>query len=419
MKKAYERLLEYVKYDTYSDRTSDTTPTTELQRDFGKVLLQEMLDLGIKDAKQDENGYVTGTIPSNIPNFDGPAIGFVSHMDVINDVPTANIKARIVENYDGGVITLNEEQGITMSPEDYPELKGAVGKDLIVTDGTTLLGGDDKCGIAASLTMAEYFLTHPEVPHCTIKIAFTPDEEIDRSIPKFNVKDFGADFAYTIDGGAFGDVCYETFNACTADIYFDGLNTHPGRAKDTMINAILLAMEFDAELPALERPQYTADREGFYHLTDFNGVVDKAYMRYILRDHDLGILESRKAYLLKLGEEMNKKYGEGRVRVELTDGYRNMGEKVKPHWHLIDIAFEAIKECGGTPVTSIVRGGTDGSRLSFRGLPAPNLGKGSYNAHGQFEYVVIQELEQTAEMMEKICIKYGEKSGLKNTEEQF
>ncbi len=407
--KAYERLIEYTKYPTASDEKSGTCPSTPAQTVFAEALREEMVSLGISEVTVDKNSYVYGTIPANIPEWSGEVIGFIAHMDVVDVVPWENIRPHIVTAYDGGDITLNEEKNIIMSPKDYPELSDYVGSDLVVTDGTTLLGADDKAGIADILTMAEYLLSHPEVQHGTIKIAFTPDEEIGRGADRFDVAFFGADYAYTVDGGAFGEVEYETFNAASASITVTGRSIHPGSAKNKMINAARIAAELDGLLPEAMRPEHTEGREGFFHLTDISGNEERADLHYILRDHDSEKLEEKKRILENTAYFLNRKYGENTVELRITDSYRNMAEKILPHWHLIEIAHEEVKALGGTPVSTPVRGGTDGSRLSFMGLPCPNLGTGGHNCHGRFEYAVIQEMDLSVQLLIRIAERFGKR----------
>lgn len=405
--RAYERLLHYTTYPTASDETKETCPSTPSQTEFAYALSEEMKELGIEKVTVDENSYVYGAIPANIPDWKGITIGFIAHMDVVDVVPYENIKPAIIKNYDGKDILLNRELNIVMSVEDYPELKNYEGQDLIVTDGTTLLGADDKAGIADILTMAEYLKDHPEVKHGDIKIAFTPDEEIGRGADKFNIAFFNADFAYTVDGGAFGEVEYETFNAASAHIVITGRSIHPGSAKNKMINAARIAAELDTLLPEQMRPEHTEKREGFFHLTGLQGNEEKAELFYILRDHDLENLEKEKEIMKAVVNFLNAKYGEGCVELKITDSYRNMAEKVLPHRHLIDIASEEVKALGGVPVSLPVRGGTDGSTLSFMGLPCPNLGTGGHNCHGRFEYACIQEMDLTVELLIRIAIRYA------------
>ncbi|MFY9526344.1 MAG: peptidase T [Firmicutes bacterium] len=405
--RAYERLLKYTKYPAASDSSSQSFPSSPEQLTFGKALVEEMLAIGIEDAHMDENGYVFGTIESNIENWDGPVIGFIAHMDVVRDVPYTDIKPRIVENYDGGDIVLNSEENIVLSPMEYETLQTYRGHDLIVTDGTTLLGADNRAGIAEILTMAETLLNDPDIKHGTVKIGFTPDEEIGRGADRFDVERFGADFAYTVDGGAFGEVVYETFNAATATVTVKGRNIHPGTAKNKMLNAALIAMEFNALLPAVQRPEHTEGYEGFYHLIQMEGSVEEAKLVYLLRDHAAAQFAEQKARIKRAAEWLNQNYGEGTVTVSIVDSYKNMVEQVKQHWHLIETAYEAVREMGGTPITIPVRGGTDGARLSFLGLPCPNLGTGSHNHHSKLEYASVQAMDQCVSLLVKIAEKYG------------
>ena len=405
--RAYERLLKYTKYPAASDSSSQSFPSSPEQLTFGKALVEEMLAIGIEDAHMDENGYVFGTIESNIENWDGPVIGFIAHMDVVRDVPYTDIKPRIVENYDGGDIVLNSEENIVLSPMEYETLQTYRGHDLIVTDGTTLLGADNRAGIAEILTMAETLLNDPDIKHGTVKIGFTPDEEIGRGADRFDVERYGADFAYTVDGGAFGEVVYETFNAATATVTVKGRNIHPGTAKNKMLNAALIAMEFNALLPAVQRPEHTEGYEGFYHLIQMEGSVEEAKLVYLLRDHAAAQFAEQKARIKRAAEWLNQNYGEGTVTVSIVDSYKNMVEQVKQHWHLIETAYEAVREMGGTPITIPVRGGTDGARLSFLGLPCPNLGTGSHNHHSKLEYASVQAMDQCVSLLVKIAEKYG------------
>lgn len=407
--KAYERLMKYTKFESASDSSSSNCPSTPEQYEFGKSLVAEMLELGIKDANIDENGYVFGTIESNIQGWDGPVIGFIAHMDVVQDVPYEDVKTRVIEKYDGGDILLNLEKNIILSPIEYDTLKGYVGCDLVVTDGTTLLGADNKAGIAEILTMAEILLSDSNIKHGTIKIGFTPDEEIGRGADRFDVKRFGADFAYTVDGGAFGEVEYETFNAATAKITIKGKNIHPGTAKNKMKNASLIAMEFNGLLPVVERPEHTEKYEGFYHLIGMKGSVENASLVYILRDHDAIKFQEKKDKVKQVAAWLNQTYGEGTVVIEIIDSYANMEEQIRPHWHLIETAYEAVEEVGGIPHSLPVRGGTDGARLSFMGLPCPNLGTGSHNHHSKMEYACVQAMDNCVAMLVKIAEKYGQK----------
>ena len=405
-----ERFLSYVPFETKSDGASPTCPSTPNQTEFGKFLVEEMKGLGIADAAIDKNGYVTGTIPSNLDEAADkklPVVGFIAHMDLASEVPSVGIKPRVVQNYDGGDILLNNDLGIVLSPRDYESLTKVVGHDLIVTDGTTLLGGDDKAGIAEILTMAERLLNDPSIKHGTIKVGFTPDEEIGRGADLFDVPGFGADFAYTVDGGSFGGMEYETFNAASGVVTCTGRSIHPGSAKNKMVNATLLAMEFHGMLPVAMRPEHTEEREGFFHLNTMTGSVEHAELRYLLRDHDRTKLERQKEMMYTAATFLNAKYGEGSVKVEANDMYYNMHDQIKPHWHIVETAYEVIRELGGDPVSNPVRGGTDGCRLSYMGLPCPNLSTGGRNAHGRFEYVSITEMELCTELLIGIVKKYA------------
>lgn len=406
--RAFQRLLNYVKFEAASDSSSTTFPSTPEQLDFGQALVQEMLELGIKDAQMDEYGYVFGTIESNIENWQGPVIGFIAHLDTVRDVPFQNVKARIVENYDGKDLVLNSDLNIILSPDEFTHLQEYKGHDLIVTDGITLLGADNRAGIAEILTMAETLLNNPKIKHGTIKIGFTPDEEIGRGANHFDVEKFGADFAYTVDGASFGEVVYETFNAATATVIVKGKNIHPGTAKHQMKNASLIALEFNDLLPAIERPEYTDGYEGFYHLIGMKGSVEHASLVYILRDHDKEKFDLQKLRLERATNWLNKNYGDGTITLEIVDSYANMEEEIIPHWHLIETAYAAVKEVGGEPISPPIRGGTDGARLSFMGLPCPNLGTGSHNHHSTLEYASIQAMDKCTEVLIKIAEKYGE-----------
>jgi tripeptide aminopeptidase len=369
--------------------------------EFGTALAAEMRAMGLTDAHIDEYGYVYATLPGNVER-PVPVIGLIAHMDVVADVPSANVKPQIVRNYDGGDITLNAEKGLKMSLQDYPELLNYRGQDIITTDGTTLLGADNKAGIAEILTAVEYLLAHPEIKRGTLRIAFTPDEEIARGTAKFDVAQFGADFAYTLDGGAVGGIEFETFNAASAKVTVKGRNIHPGAAKNKMRNAILMAMEFNALLPAAERPAHTEHYEGFYHLNEVRGTPEQAELKYIVRDHARPVFEARKARLTAIGEYLNGVYGEKSFTVDLVDSYYNMEEKLRDAWHVVELAKAAMRELGIEPVTTPVRGGTDGARLSFMGLPCPNIFTGGHNYHGTHEYIPIQSMEKAVEVILKI-----------------
>ena len=394
MESVVERFLRYVSYETTSDEFSETCPSTPKQRLLGEQLVKEMLEMGIEDARIDENGYVYGSIPGD-PAL--PAIGLIAHMDTAPDASGANIKAKIVP-FDGSDICLNEEQGIYLRESEYPALALHHGKHLIVTDGTTLLGADDKAGVAEILAAAEYLKT-ARIKHATLKIAFTPDEEIGRGADKFDIPGFGADYAYTCDGGLIGEMEYETFNAAGATVDFKGLNIHPGSAKGKMVNAQYIAMEFQSLLPAAQKPEYTEGYEGFLHLTDMEGSVEHARLRYIIRDHDMAKFTEKKEFMAAAADFLNRKYGEGTVSLTVKDSYYNMREKIEPCFYIVERAMKAMRAVGMDAKTSPVRGGTDGARLSYEGLPCPNLCTGGDNYHGRFEYIPVEDMEKCVEML--------------------
>lgn len=394
MESVVKRFLRYVSYETTSDEFSETCPSTPKQRLLGEQLVKEMLEMGIEDARIDENGYVYGSIPGD-PAL--PAIGLIAHMDTAPDASGANIKAKIVP-FDGSDICLNEEQGIYLRESEYPALALHHGKHLIVTDGTTLLGADDKAGVAEILAAAEYLKT-ARIKHAALKIAFTPDEEIGRGADKFDIPGFGADYAYTCDGGLIGEMEYETFNAAGATVDFKGLNIHPGSAKGKMVNAQYIAMEFQSLLPAAQKPECTEGYEGFLHLTDMEGSVEHARLRYIIRDHDMGKFTEKKEIMAAAADFLNRKYGEGTVTLTVKDSYYNMREKIEPCFYIVERAMKAMEAVGMDAKTSPVRGGTDGARLSYEGLPCPNLCTGGDNYHGRFEYIPVEDMEKCVEML--------------------
>ena len=394
MESVTQRFLRYVAFDTKSDEYSETCPSTDKQKLLGAALVAEMKAMGIADARMDEHGYVYGTVPGD-PKL--PTIGLIAHMDTSPDASGADIKAKIVE-YQGGDVCLNEEKGIWLKEADYPSLKHNVGKHLIVTDGTTLLGADDKAGISEIMTAAEFLLT-ARMNHATLKIGFTPDEEIGRGADLFDVKGFGADYAYTADGGTLGEIEYENFNAAGAKVDFAGLNIHPGSAKDKMVNSQLIAMEYQSLLPAAQKPEHTEGYEGFIHLTDMEGEVEHSTLRYIIRDHDMSKFQAKKQVMLDAAEFLNKKYGQGTVTVTLRDSYFNMREKIEPVMYIVDRAKAAMTAAGMEPKEVPIRGGTDGARLSFEGLPCPNLCTGGENYHGRFEYIPVEDMEKCVNML--------------------
>ncbi|MBS3937924.1 MAG: peptidase T [Peptococcaceae bacterium] len=401
MSRLLERFLRYVQVDTASDANSPTQPSTAKQLDLGKMLVADLQQIGLGDAYLDEYGYVYATLPGNV-DYKVPTLGFIAHVDVVADVPTAQVKPRIVENYDGGIVSLNDGLGITLSPLEYPELVHLKGHDLVVTDGTTLLGADNKAGIAEIITAVEYLLAHPDIARGTVRLAFTPDEEIARGTAKFDVQAFGADYAYTLDGGALGGIEYETFNAASAKVTVKGRNIHPGASKNKMRNAILMGQEFNSMLPCAERPAHTEGYEGFYHLTEMNGVPEQAILKYIIRDHDKEKFVSRKARLQAIATYLNGVYGAGSFIVEVADSYYNMAEKILPVMHIVDAAKLAMREIGVEPITTPVRGGTDGARLSYMGLPCPNLFTGGHNYHSTHEYASVQTMEKAVELVVKL-----------------
>lgn len=387
-----ERFLKYVGFDTQSDPESEKFPSTDKQLVLLKYLAEEMKSLGMEDVEMDSYGYVMGTVPASPGYEDKKVIGFISHVDTSPDMNGADIRPQVIENYDGGDIRLNEE--LIMTLKDFPELSFFKGHTLITTDGTSLLGADDKAGVAEIMTAAEYLLTHPEIKHGKIRIGFTPDEEIGRGVDFFDVKRFGADFAYTVDGGFEGELEYENFNAAGAKIMIQGRNIHPGYAKDKMVNALQVAADLNSQLPACERPEHTEGYEGFYHLTGISGGVENATMEYIIRDHSREKFEAKKNYLLNVVDFLTKKYGEGVITLNLRDQYYNMREMVEPHPEVIDIAMKAMEEAGVTPLVRPIRGGTDGARLSYMGLPCPNLFTGGMNFHGKYEYCSLNTMQK-------------------------
>ncbi|NOU61507.1 peptidase T [Marinifilum caeruleilacunae] len=401
MSTVVDKFLKYVKFDTESDTETGLTPSTPGQMVLAKELAKELEEIGLENVSLDENGYVMGVLPSNLDK-EVPKVGFVAHMDTSPDFSGKNVTPQIVENYDGSDIVLNKGEDIVMKVADFPELSNYKGQTLITTDGTTLLGADDKAGVAEIITAVEFLAKNPEIKHGAVHVGFTPDEEIGKGADFFDVKKFGADFAYTLDGGEIGELQYENFNAAYAKITFKGRNVHPGMAKDKMINSMTIANEFAARLPKDEVPEKTEGYQGFYHLIAMNGGVESSSLQYIIRDFDMTNYEARKKFIEDLCAEYNAKYGEGSVKLEMTNQYYNMREKVEPVKYIVDIAEEAMKEVGVSPMVIPIRGGTDGSRLSYMGLPCPNIFAGGHNFHGRFEYVPVQSMEKAVDVILKI-----------------
>ena len=396
-----DRFLKYVTFATQSDEESGITPSTSGQRVFAEALVKELEALGLEEISLDDNSYLMATLPSNMEDKEVPTIGFISHLDTSPDMSGEGVKPRIV-SYAGGDIVLNEAENIVLSPRMFPEMEQYIGQDLIVTDGTTLLGADDKAGVAAIISAVAYLKEHPEIKHGKIRIGFTPDEEIGAGADHFNVEKFGCEFAYTVDGGEIGELEYENFNAAAAKVVFSGRNVHPGTAKDKMVNASLLAVEFASMLPADQRPETTEGYEGFFHLTTMVGSVEQAVLQYIVRDHSRELFEQKKQLLEQITAQLNKKYP-GMVSLEMHDQYYNMHEIVEPKKYIVDLASEAMEAVGVKPQIKPIRGGTDGARLSFMGLPCPNLFTGGHNFHGRYEYIPIPSLQKSMETVVKIA----------------
>ena len=397
MEKILDRFLRYVSYDTQSCETSETQPSTDKQLKLLRVLRDELKALGV-EATLDKYGYVMGTLPAT-PGVKAPKLGFIAHVDTAPDASGADIKPQIIENYDGGDIALRGVPGLYLKPSEFPELLDHKGQTLITTDGTTLLGADDKAGVAEIMDAVQYLVEHPDVPHGEIKIGFTPDEEIGRGVVKFDVAKFGADYAYTIDGGEVGELEFENFNAASATIRIQGRNVHPGYAKGKMRNAIRIAEELDSLLPVQQKPEYTEGYEGFYHLIAFNGSVEEATITYILRDHDLGLYEEKKAVVRRCVDFINAKYGEGTATADIRHQYYNMRKQVEPHYHIVEKAVKAMEMEGIKPKVQPIRGGTDGANLSFMGLPCPNLFAGGINFHGKMEFVPLESMQAASKVI--------------------
>lgn len=393
-----DRFLRYVSMDTQSEEEKEKIPSTEKQRTFAGLLAEELRGMGAADVILDSRSYVYAVIPATSEKK-VPTVGFIAHMDTSPDAPGKNVRPRMISGYDGKAICLNEKEGIVLSPEEFPSLKNYVGQDLIVTDGTTLLGADDKAGVAEIMAMAEYLLAHPEIPHGKVCVGFTPDEEVGRGAEGFDVARFGADVAYTVDGGALGELEYENFNAASGKVRIHGRGVHPGSAKNIMKNASLMAMEFHRMLPVAQNPMYTEGYEGFFHLADIRGDMVEARMDYLIRDHDRDRFEQKKRLFSQIADFLNEKYGVGTVEVTVTDSYYNMREKIEPHQYLIDLAKASMEKAGIAPKVVPIRGGTDGARLSYMGLPCPNLCAGGENFHGVCEYVCVQSMEKITELL--------------------
>lgn len=397
-----DRFLQYVKFDTQSDELTNMTPSTPGQMEFAVYLEKELQKLGLTEISLDENGYLMASLPSNIDDREVPTVGFIAHLDTSPDMSGRHVSPRIVQNYDGKDITLNADENIVLSPDEFPELLNYIGQDLIVTDGMTLLGADDKAGIAEIITAVDYLKRHPEIKHGKIRIAFNPDEEIGLGAHKFDVKRFAADWAYTMDGGEIGELEFENFNAAVAKVTFKGRNVHPGYAKHKMINSMRIANQFVIMLPRWETPEHTEGYEGFYHLVGMEGSVEQTVLTYIIRDHDRDRFERRKKELEHLARKINNEFP-GCCTIEIKDQYYNMREKIEPLMHIIDIAEEAMREVGVTPKVVPIRGGTDGAQLSFKGLPCPNIFAGGLNFHGRYEFVPIPSMEKATEVIVHIA----------------
>ena len=406
MEKILDRFLRYVAVDTQSDPESETQPSAAKELDLLKMLCEELKAMGLV-AELDQYGYVMATIPSNCDK-EIPAVGFIAHVDTAPDASGADIKPQIIANYDGSDIPLKGVEGLSLKVSDFPELLDYKGQTIITTDGTTLLGADDKAGVAEIMNAVQYIVEHPEFKHGEIKIGFTPDEEIGRGVIKFDVEKFGARYAYTMDGGAVGELEYENFNAAGATVKIQGRNIHPGYAKGKMLNAILIGMELNALLPVDQRPEYTSDYEGFFHIIGFNGTVESATFSYIIRDHDMALYEQKKAYMQKCVDFINEKYGEGTATVEIKHQYYNMRKEVEPHYHIVEKAKLAMEMEGITPNIKPIRGGTDGANLSFMGLPCPNIFAGGHNFHGKMEYVPLESMEKASKVVLNIISLYAE-----------
>ena len=402
--KVVERFVKYVKFDTESNPESETCPSTEKQFALGHELVKDLKDIGLEDVSMDDNGYVMATLPSNLEEGrEVKTIGFIAHMDTSPDMSGKNVNPQFVENYHGGDIVLNKEKNIVLNPSEFPDLNDYIGETLITTDGTTLLGADNKAGVAEIITAMEYLVNNPEIKHGVVKVAFTPDEEIGRGADLFDVEKFNAEFAYTVDGGPLGELEYENFNAANAKVKINGRNVHPGSAKNKMINSMLIAMELNSMLPVAEKPEYTEKYEGFIHLTSILGEVEETNLQYIIRDHGKESFEMKKKVLEVATAFLNMKYGHNTVELQMKDSYYNMKEKIEPVMEIVDLAQNAMEEVGVMPMITPVRGGTDGARLSYMGLPCPNIFTGGHNFHGKFEYIPVSAMGKAVDVIVKIA----------------
>ena len=397
-----ERFLKYVSFTTTSDENTNMTPSTPGQMIFAKYLVDELKSIGLTEVDVDKNGYIMATLPANIQK-EVPTIGFIAHMDTSPDMSGKNPKPRVVANYDGNNIVLNEEKAIVLETAKYPEILLYIGQDIVVTDGNTLLGADDKAGLAEIVSAMEYLVAHPEIKHGKIRVGFTPDEEIGQGADHFDVEKFGAEWAYTMDGGEIGELEFENFNAASAKVTFKGVNVHPGYARHKMLNSMRVAHQFASMIPRHETPEHTEGYEGFFHLTNMEGTVEKSSLNYIIRDHDRDRFERRKKEFAHLVNKINAEFGDGTATLEMRDQYYNMREKIEPVMHIIDLAFNAMNDVGVTPKVKPIRGGTDGSRLSYMGLPCPNIFAGGHNFHGRFEFVPVQSMEKAMQVIVKIA----------------
>lgn len=396
-----DRFIKYVKIDTRSDANSETIPSTLSQVEFARMLVNDLKNIGLEEIEYNtENSFVTATLPANTEK-DVPTVGFIAHMDTA-DFESANVQPQFVENYDGEEIVLNEAEGTVLSPKDFPNLKNYIGQTLITTDGTTLLGADDKAGIVEIMSAVEYLMAHPEIEHGRVRLAFGPDEEIGVGADRFDVEHFDADFAYTVDGGPIGELQYESFNAAGVKVLVQGKNVHPGRAKNQMVNALTLAMRYHEKLPSEGVPELTEGREGFFHLTSMSGTVENAEMEYIVRDHDHEIFEERKALILSIADELNAEFDQDRIKIEMYDQYYNMREVIEKDMRSVEIAKKAMQELGIKPILEPIRGGTDGSKISFMGLPTPNIFTGGENFHGRYEFIAVESMETATDVICKI-----------------